>query len=133
MGPGTVDSRLRGVRIPLAVAGGGALGTSLRYAVAVALDSSTAATVAVNIAGSFALAVIAFRWSGAPGRPTSAFLTTGLLGAFTTFSAFAVDANLLVGDGTTSALAYVGVSVLGGLAAVVLARRLVAPVAGAEA
>ncbi len=80
------------------------------------------ATVAVNLTGCLAigllLAVLLARFPDHPWlRP---FLATGVLGGFTTFSTFAVDGVQLVEAGRWPiAVAYVLVSVLGGLAAVV--------------
>lgn len=73
-------------------------------------------TVAVNLLGSLAAGLIAgvLVARGAAGEnPASLFLITGLLGGFTTFSAFSLDAVLLWqrGDGVAAA-AYVAGSVV---------------------
>jgi len=78
-------------------------------------------TFAVNVAGSLAAGAIAavLVARGAVGEnATSLFLITGLLGGFTTFSAFSLDALLLWqrGDGSAAA-AYVAASVMLALAA----------------
>jgi fluoride exporter len=54
-------------------------------------------TLAVNILGSFAMGLIAgyLAFRGDASQPWRLFLTTGLLGGFTTFSAFSLDAALL--------------------------------------
>src|SRR4030095_1556558 len=54
-------------------------------------------TMFVNIAGSFAIGFIAgfFAFHGAGGQMLPLFLTPGILGGFTTFSAFSLDAALL--------------------------------------
>jgi fluoride exporter len=82
-------------------------------------------TLAVNVTGSLAMGLLAGwlalrtgeGWSG----PTRLFLATGVLGGFTTFSAFSLDAVLLWERGDTGlAAAYVLASVLlsvGGLVA----------------
>jgi crcB protein len=81
---------------------GGGLGSMLRHAV----NLSSAAlfgvnfpygTMIVNITGSFTMGVIAswFALRGQGGQMMSLFLTTGILGGFTTFSAFSLDAALL--------------------------------------
>ena len=80
-------------------------------------------TMAVNIMGGLAAgaisAVLLGRSSGGA-DPVALFLLTGLLGGFTTFSAFSLDAFLLWqrGDAGT-ALGYVAASVLLSIAAVV--------------
>jgi len=54
------------------------------------------------------------------------FLTTGVLGGFTTFSAFSLDVATLVDRGATpAAIFYVLLSVLGSIAAVFLGLALV--------
>lgn len=76
----------------VAVAAGGVAGTALRMLVAQAVDVGTfpLATLLVNLAGAYALAWLAAALPHAPAR-VRAFLGTGLLGSFTTFSALAVD------------------------------------------
>lgn len=55
-------------------------------------------TLIVNVAGSFAMGVLAGYFAYRPGvaQHLRLFLTTGVLGGFTTFSAFSLDAALLV-------------------------------------
>ena len=55
-------------------------------------------TLVVNIAGSFLMGVLAGYFAFRPGigQHMRLFLTTGVLGGFTTFSAFSLDAALLV-------------------------------------
>lgn len=85
------------------VALGGAIGSSARYGVNVwsARLVGTAFpwhTLAVNVAGCFAIGIViqllALRIN--VGSDVRAFLTTGILGGFTTFSAFSLDFALLV-------------------------------------
>jgi CrcB protein len=81
----------------LVVAVGGALGSLARYGVSLlALAWLGAAfpwgTLAVNAAGSFAIGVLAAQ--GIEGN-TRLFWVTGVLGGFTTFSAFSLEAVLL--------------------------------------
>ena len=84
--------------IVLWIAAGGALGSALRHFVNVAAGRLLGTefpwgTVIVNIVGSFAMgvliAIMALRWSAS--QEMRAFLTTGILGGFTTFSAFSLD------------------------------------------
>jgi CrcB protein len=55
-------------------------------------------TLIVNIAGSFAMGLLAGYFAFRPGVPQHMrlFLTTGILGGFTTFSAFSLDTALLI-------------------------------------
>ena len=55
-------------------------------------------TLIVNILGSFAMGLLAGYFAIRPGtdQQLRLFLTTGLLGGFTTFSAFSLDTALLV-------------------------------------
>ncbi len=111
----------------LQVALGGALGAVLRYqtggAVARWLGPSAAAafpwaTLAVNVTGSFAMGLLAgclARHDGAEGWRL--LLGVGLLGGFTTFSAFSLELLSLIERGAPGlALAYALVSVAAGLA-----------------
>ncbi len=121
----------RTVRTYLVVALGGVLGALARWGVSLGLPHAPGAwpwaTVTVNLTGCLAigvlLAVLLARYPGHPWlRP---FLATGVLGGYTTFSTFAVDAVVLVEAGRWPvAAAYLLVSVLGGLAAVVVGLLL---------
>lgn len=55
------------------------------------------ATISVNVAGSILMGVLAGWFALKTGAPqhVKLFLTTGVLGGFTTFSAFSLDAALL--------------------------------------
>ncbi len=108
------------------VALGGALGSAARYMVnVVALRAFgtgfPVATMTVNVAGSFlmgALVVVLAHWGGTRMAP---FLMTGVLGGFTTFSAYSLDAVTLWDRGQTSlAATYVMGSVVLSLTALVL-------------
>ena len=79
-----------------------------------------AGTLSINIAGSFAMGLVAEYWalkSGLP-QPARLFLTTGILGGFTTFSTFSLDAALLWERGQPAiSVAYVAASVIISVAA----------------
>ena len=87
----------------LYVAFGGAIGASLRYVLGLAALRSFGpdypyGTMAANVLGGFLMGVLAgwlaFKVSG--GENLKLFLGVGLLGGFTTFSAFSLDAmNML--------------------------------------
>jgi fluoride exporter len=87
----------------LAVFFGAGIGGALRHGVnlgAVRLFGTgfPLGTFIVNVAGSFLMGVVAGYFAYRTGLPqhTRLFLTTGVLGGFTTFSAFSLDAALLV-------------------------------------
>ena len=109
------------------VAIGGAFGASLRYLAVLALGGPWA-TLAVNVAGSFVMGLfyvlLAERAALAP------LLMTGVLGGFTTFSAFSLDAfKLMEASHLGLALFYMGGSVILSLVAlgigVTIARGLI--------
>lgn len=108
-----------------AIALGGALGAPARYGMAqvihVAPNSFPWATFWTNITGSFALgailALILERFP--PTRYLRPFLATGFCGAYTTFSTYAVEMDLLVKHARPQlALTYALSSLVLGLAAV---------------
>jgi CrcB protein len=85
-------------------------------------------TFIINVLGSLIMGLIA-GWFAERGQETShmrLFLTTGILGGFTTFSAFSLDAVLLW-ERQEHLLAglYVGGSVVGALAGLVLGLWIV--------
>ncbi len=116
---------------------GAGLGGGVRHGVNLAVArlaptlSFPLATLLINVAGSFLMGVLvevlAFR--GGASQATRLFLTTGILGGFTTFSTFSLDAVALWQRGESgAALLYVAASVGLGLAGLVaglaLARTL---------
>ena len=108
----------------LTVMVGGAVGVALRAAIAVPLSALghpllvPVATIAVNIVGAFLLGVLVARLDGR--RPGLRLLVgTGVLGGFTTYSGFAVDAATLFRDAPVLGLLLIGVTTLVGLAAAV--------------
>ena len=112
------------------VALGGALGAPARYGLAqlihVAPGRFPWATFATNVSGSFALGlVLALLIERFP--PTlylRPFVATGFLGAYTTYSTFAVETDVLVKDGHAAlAAAYVAASLVCGLVAAGLGIR----------
>ena len=94
----------------LLVAAGGALGSVLRYWVQLALNAAWFpwGTLMVNVAGSAVIGVLAGLSVAGPGR---LLLMTGVLGGFTTFSAFSLDAVELYQRSILLAAAYVAASV----------------------
>jgi CrcB protein len=110
------------------VALGGAIGASLRFLSGVAAIRLVGhgfpwATLFVNVAGSFAMGVLVVVLAQ-QGNRLAPFLMTGVLGGFTTFSAFAVEVVEQVDAGAALlAAAYVLASVVGGIGAVALGAR----------
>jgi CrcB protein len=84
---------------------GGALGASARYGIAQLVDISPGTfpwgTFWINVSGSFLLGVfltvVLERVS--PTRYLRPFVATGFIGAYTTYSTFAVETDLLVRNG----------------------------------
>ena len=118
--PAPADAR------PVAVAAaGGALGAMARYAVDLAAEglgySLPWATLTINLVGCLLMGVLVSYVLAHPARHQlwRPFLGAGVLGGFTTFSAFAGDAVLLAGEGAWAAnAAYVVATLVGGLIAV---------------
>jgi fluoride exporter len=116
------DARLLGV-----VAAGGVLGSLARYAAGLALPHASGgfawATFLVNVSGSLAMGVLmAWIWSMERPHPRlRPFLGVGVLGGWTTFSSFALDAHTMLDAGRGGlAAAYVVGSLAAGLVAVAL-------------
>jgi len=117
----------------LAVAAGGALGSVARYLAGIGATKLFGlafpwGTLLINIAGSFLIGVFvelfALKWD----LPQEArvFLTVGICGGFTTFSAFSLEAWLLMERGEWGyAAAYIAGSVILSIAALVLGLQLI--------
>jgi CrcB protein len=111
------------------VALGGAIGAGCRHLVGLAAlrlfgTGFPVGTLTVNVAGGLLMGItagyFALRYQGAAGSELRLFLATGILGGFTTFSAFSLDALLLWERGEVpAALAYVVLSVVLSIAALV--------------
>jgi CrcB protein len=118
----------------LLAAAGGALGAGARHLVNVAMlawfgPGFPWATFTVNVVGSLVMGIVVealIPLSGASGAAWRIFLATGILGGFTTFSAFSLDTWLLYERGQHLALVlYVALSVILSVAALVLGMALV--------
>ena len=96
----------------ISVALGGAIGSVLRYLVGLVV-AFPLGTLTVNIIGSFAIGLIWVHLADRGLQHWLPFVMTGVLGGFTTFSAFTLDALRLVEEGrVTAAGAYVLVSLV---------------------
>ena len=106
------------------VALGGALGATMRYLTNVGVTRTLGpgfpfSTMIVNVAGSFLMGFLVVLMAKKGGNVFAPFVLTGLLGGFTTFSAFSLDALTLWERGEAPlAFAYVAGSVLLSLAAI---------------
>ncbi|WP_299694576.1 fluoride efflux transporter CrcB [uncultured Tateyamaria sp.] len=118
------------------VALGGAIGASLRWLMGVAILRATGpadfpvAILSANVLGSFLMGVFVVVAAHKGLTHLSPFVMTGLLGGFTTFSAFSLEAMTLIERGATGQAAlYIALSValsIGGLAlGLMLARGIV--------
>lgn len=104
----------------ISVALGGALGAVMRYAMGLVVGFPIG-TMVVNILGSFAIGTLWVVLAARGLQGWTPFLITGLLGGFTTFSAFSLDALRLVEAGRLwGALGYVFGSVIVSLLACAL-------------
>lgn len=114
-------------RSALLVAAGAAVGALGRWQIAEWFGSEPGAvpweTLLVNLVGCLVIGVAAARVE--PGSDRWLAGVTGVLGGFTTFSAFADQTRaLLAADRGATALAYVAATLVGGLLAVATGRRL---------
>jgi CrcB protein len=115
----------------LAIALGGVLGSAARFGVAEAMGTWDGqgvplATFLVNMAGCLAIGLlVGSGWveHGAWRRP---FLVTGVLGGFTTFSAFAAESGVLFDGGHAAvAVGYIAATIVFGVALTHLAALVV--------
>lgn len=105
---------LPAMRTLLVVAGGG-IGSGARYLLGVWIAGAVGAgfpwaTMTINVVGSLLIGIVATLAdeSGSIGPNGRVFLVAGVLGGFTTFSAFSLEALRLFEDGSTlKGLAYV--------------------------
>jgi CrcB protein len=108
------------------VALAGAIGSVLRWAIATSMPRTARmpwATLGVNVVGAFAIGAIvsALGTRGLADTRLRTVLTTGLLGGFTTYSAFALETVELADAGRLeSAAIYVVVTLIAGLGACAL-------------
>ena len=115
---------------------GGGLGASLRHTVNIACakcigTSFPYGTLIINITGSMVMGLIAgyLAFKGEASQPWRLFLMTGILGGYTTFSAFSLDTALLYERGEialalTYVLGSVVLSIAGLFAGLALVRHL---------
>jgi CrcB protein len=115
---------------------GGGIGAALRHAVNRAALACLGpafpyGTLFVNVAGSLAMGLLAGLFlAKSPSEAWRLFLTTGILGGFTTFSAFSLDSAVMAQKGDYGSLAfYVGASVILSIGALITGMAVVRAVA----
>lgn len=108
------------------VALGGALGAVGRYLVGLSLKTASGfpwATMSVNILGSLLMGLV-IGWLSRQNGGSDAlrlFVAVGILGGFTTFSAFSMDLfTLLERRDIAATMLYLGGSLLGGMLAFII-------------
>lgn len=125
----------------LGLALGGALGTLSRYGVGLVLQGALGggapaafplATLVVNVLGSFLLAVATgLGLRGVLSPAVALAVGTGFLGAFTTFSTFELESDLLWRDGRrVAATGFVLANLVLGYGAILAGRALAGSLAG---
>jgi CrcB protein len=113
----------------LSVAAGGAVGAWLRFALGRLIGSGAfpVATLAINVLGSLAMGLLA-GWlarHGEGAEPWRLLLGVGLLGGFTTFSAFSLEVVALAQRGAMGQAAlYIALSLAGGIGGLLLGLML---------
>lgn len=114
----------------LPVMAGGAIGAALRFLVGSALPSRGGwpwATFAINLAGGFAMGLlIAALLRGSVSDTVRLFAGVGILGGFTTFSAFSLESFQMIERGQYGlAGGYALASVIGSIAALAAGYAMV--------
>ena len=113
---------------------GGGVGAAFRHGINIASFCAFGpafpyGTLLINVTGSFIMGLVAayFAFKGDASQHWRLFLTTGILGGYTTFSAFSLDAALLyergeVGAAAIYVLASVALSIAGLFAGFAIVR-----------
>lgn len=113
------------IRRLLLVILGGMLGTAARLGVGLLIPNAggfPVATLVANVAGALLIGVLAARLPRS--SELRVFLGTGILGGFTTYSAFAVGSIELWADAPVLAALYALLTLMLGIAAAVLGERI---------
>lgn len=121
-----------------AVAAGGAIGASLRWltglgAVKLFGHGWPYGTFTANLVGALVMGFLihAFALRGGMSKDMTLFLTTGLLGGYTTFSTYALDIVTMANRGKAlEAALYAGLSVAGGVLMILAGMRLARLITG---
>lgn len=100
---------------------GGAVGSAARLGIGMLIIDAPVAVLAANLTGALLLGVLTAR---IPASDLRILLGTGMLGGFTTYSAFALDSVELWALSPALAGGYIAASVIGGLLAAWLGLRI---------
>jgi CrcB protein len=115
---------------------GGGIGAALRHGCNLVITRALGgafpyATLTENVLGSFIMGALAayFAFKGDATQSWRLFLTTGILGGYTTFSAFSLDTALLyergeLGLAASYVIASVGLSIVGLFLGLFLVRQM---------
>lgn len=109
------------IRRAVLAAAGGAVGTAARLGISMLILDAPGAVLAANLVGALMLGVLTAR---IPASDARVLLGTGLLGGFTTYSAFALDSVELWATSSALAGGYIAASIVGGLLAALLGLRI---------
>jgi fluoride exporter len=114
----------------IAVMAGGAIGAAARYGTGLAFAGRAGwpwATLVVNLAGGLLMGVLAASVAkGSTSETLRLFAGVGVLGGFTTFSAFSLEGFRMIEAGAWGqALGYASVSVVGSIAALAAGYAMV--------
>jgi CrcB protein len=116
---------------------GGGIGSVIRQGVNIAVTRALGAgfpygILLINVTGSFAMGLVAgyFAFKGDASQQWRLFLTTGILGGYTTFSAFSLDAAVLyergeIGLAAVYVIGSVAISIAGLFAGLAIVRSFV--------
>ena len=116
-------------KVLAAVGAGGTVGSLGRWLVALAAGGAVWGTLLINVTGAVALGLLVARLDVGDHHPLlRPFLAVGLLGGWTTYSTFALDAHALGGEGPLPFVTYLAATLvlgsLGALAGLLLGERL---------
>jgi CrcB protein len=119
------------MKLILAIGAGSFVGGVCRYLLSLLIQSKTASifplgTLAVNLIGCFFIGIVFGIFDkGQMSHEWKLFLATGILGGFTTFSAFSIETFTLFREGHTGhALLFILASVLVGLLATYIGNMI---------
>ena len=120
------------MKLILAIGAGSFIGGIFRYLLSILVQTKTTTnfplgTLIVNIIGCFFIGIVfGIFGKGQMSHEWKLFLATGVIGGFTTFSAFSIETFTLFREGNTGyALLYILASVIIGLLATYIAYLLV--------
>lgn len=127
-----IDQHSSYMKIILAIGAGSFIGGIARYLISVFINNKTISsfpfgTLAVNILGCFLIGLVySLSEKGSVNNELGLFIATGILGGFTTFSAFSLETATMLREGHFSnALIYTALSIILGFAATIFGFFLI--------